>query len=200
MTKADGFTLFETPIGVCAIAWGPRGIVGVSLPAGGEAPARARIRKRYPDAPETEAPPEVKKAIERIGALLNGKPDDLQSIKLDMDGIPDFHRKVFDMARAIPPGETMTYGSVAEKLNSPGAARAVGQALGANPFPIIVPCHRVLGAGGKVGGFSAPGGTTTKMRMLTIEGASVNRAPQLFDQLPLVGPPRRARTSPQRRR
>jgi len=183
VTKAEGFALFDTPIGVCAIAWNPRGIAGVSLPAGGEAPARARMRKRHPDAPESEPPPAVKKAIERIGALLRGEPDDLQSIKLDMDGVADFHRRVFDLARTIPPGETMTYGSVAEKLNSPGAARAVGQALGANPFPIIVPCHRVLGAGGKVGGFSAPGGTTTKMRMLTIEGATVNRAPALFDQL-----------------
>ena len=94
----------------------------------------------------------------------------------------------------------MTYGEVAEKLDAPGAARAVGQALGANPFPIIVPCHRVLAAGGKTGGFSAPGGTTTKMRMLTIEGAKVNRAPSLFEDLPLVAPQRRSRGAPRPRR
>jgi methylated-DNA-[protein]-cysteine S-methyltransferase len=200
VTKAEGFALFDTPIGVCAVAWGLHGIVGVSLPAGGEAPARGRMRKRFPEAPEVAPPAAVQDAIDRIRALLAGEADDLLSIEIDMDGIPDFHRRVLEFARTIRPGETSTYGEVAEKLNAPGAARAVGQALGANPFPIVVPCHRVLGAGGKVGGFSAPGGTTTKMRMLTIEGASVNRAPTLFDQLPLVAPPRRQRTAPNRRR
>jgi methylated-DNA-[protein]-cysteine S-methyltransferase len=200
VTIVAGFTLFGTPIGVCGIAWGPRGIVGVSLPAGGEAPARARMRKRFPDASETKPPSAVAKAIDRIRALLRGETDDLLSIELDMDDIPEFHRRVFELARKIAPGETLTYGAVAEKLNSPGAARAVGQALGANPFPIIVPCHRVLGAGGKTGGFSAPGGTATKMRMLSIEGAKVNRTPTLFDGLALVAPPRRQRTAPQRRR
>jgi methylated-DNA-[protein]-cysteine S-methyltransferase len=197
---ADGFTLFDTAIGTCAIAWGPRGVVGVCLPAGSPDEARARMRKRTPDAPETAPPPVVKRAIADITALMKGEPLDLLDVELDLDGVPDFHRRVYDVARAIPPGQTLTYGEVAEKLESPGAARAVGAALGANPFPIIVPCHRVLGAGGKVGGFSAPGGTTTKMRMLNIEGAKVQQAPALFDQLPLVAPPRRPRAAPKRRR
>lgn len=197
----QGFTLFETPVGPCAIAWGPNGIIGVSLPSGGESPLRANIRKRFPDAVESAPPPTVQDAIARIRALLSGESDDLTSITLDMDGIADFNKKVYAVARAIPPGQTLTYGEVAEKLQAPlGAARAVGQALGANPFPIIVPCHRVLGAGGKTGGFSAPGGTTTKMRMLTIEGAKPGNAPSLFDDLPLAAPPRRSMTPPKHRR
>ncbi len=196
----QGFALFETAIGPCAIAWGERGIVAVHLPEHDEDEARACMRKRFPDAPETAPPRTVKRTVDDIIALLQGKPIDLTRVPLDLDGVPDFHRRVYDVARAIPPGETLSYGEVAAKLNAPGAARAVGAALGANPFPIIVPCHRVLGAGGKVGGFSARGGTTTKMRLLTIEGAKVNQKPSLFDQLPLVAPPRRARVAPKQPR
>lgn len=197
---AQGFALFDTAIGTCAIAWGPRGIAAVSLPAGGAGEARARIAKKCPDAREAEPPVAVRRAIYDIVAHFAGEPKDLLNIEIDLEGIPDFHRRVYDVARAIPPGQTLTYGEVAERLDSPGAARAVGQALGQNPFPIIVPCHRVLGAGGKVGGFSAPGGTTTKMRMLTIEGAKVNQSPALFDLLPLVAPPRCPRVAPKHRR
>ena len=195
----QGFTLFDTPIGTCALAWGPKGIVGISLPSSGEPETRARIRKRHPEAKELDPPAKIRRAVDDIIALLHGKPLDLADVPLDMNGIADFHRRVYDLARTILPGQTMTYGEVAEKLESPGAARAVGQALGANPFPIVVPCHRVLAAGGKTGGFSAPGGTTTKMRMLTIEGAKVNRAPSLFEDLPLIAPQPR-RTVPKQRR
>lgn len=191
MTSESGFTTFETPIGVCAIAWGPRGLVGVSLPDGGAAEARARMKKRLPDVKEAEPPASVRDAIKEILALLSGEKRMLREIVLDDAGVPDFHKRVYDVARAIPPGETLTYGEVAERLSSPGAARAVGAALGANPWPIVVPCHRILGAGGKTGGFSAPGGTTTKMRMLNIEGAKVTAAPQLFEDLPLVAPKRK---------
>lgn len=196
---AAGFTLFETPIGVCCIAWGERGLVGVALPGADESETRARMRKRHPDLAETAPPPKVRDAIKAILALLNGEKRTLQEIDLDDAGVPDFHKRVYDLARAIPPGETLTYGQVAEKLNSPGAARAVGAALGANPWPIVVPCHRILGAGGKTGGFSAPGGTTTKMSMLNIEGAKLTTKPQLFDDLPLVAP-KRTSTSPKRGR
>lgn len=191
---ARAFALFDTAIGICAIAWGERGIVATSLPAGGEREVRARLRGRFPEAVETAPPEPIRRAIDTIVAHLAGTLDPLTDIDIDLEGVPEFHRRVYEVARAIPPGKTLTYGEVAEKLDSPGAARAVGAALGANPFPIIVPCHRILGAGGKTGGFSAPGGTTTKMRMLTIEGAEVKRAPILFDHLPLVSPPRRPRS------
>ncbi len=197
---AQGFTLFDTAIGTCAIAWGERGILAAQLPEDDKAQSRARMRKRFPSASESEPSLEVRRAIDEIVALMQGEKRDLLDVTLDLDGIPDFHRRVYEVARAIPPGQTLTYGEVAEKLASPGAARAVGQALGANPFPIIVPCHRVLAASGKTGGFSAPGGTTTKMRMLTIEGAKVDQVPSLFHQLPLMAPPRPPRTTPNRRR
>ena len=99
--------------------------------------------------------------IAAIAALLRGEPVDLSGTVLDESRVPEFHRRVYEIARAIPPGRTLTYGEIAERLGEPGAARAVGQALGENPFPIVVPCHRVLAANGKLGGFSAPGGTAT---------------------------------------
>lgn len=193
---SQGFSLFQTAIGTAAVAWGPRGITGSQLPEPSAAEARAHMRRRFPEAKELDPPPPIRRVIDDIIALMSGEAKDLREAELDMDGVPDFHRKVYDVARAIPPGQTLTYGEVAEKLGAPGAARAVGAALGQNRFPIIVPCHRVLGAGGKVGGFSARGGTTTKMCLLNIEGAKVNPAPVLFDQLPLVAPPRKQARRP----
>jgi methylated-DNA-[protein]-cysteine S-methyltransferase len=105
--------------------------------------------------------------------------------------VPAFNRKVYEVALAIPHGETLTYGEVAQRIGEPGAARAVGVALGQNPWPIIVPCHRVLAAGGKAGGFSADGGVETKLRILTIEKARTSAAPSLFDALPLAARPQR---------
>jgi methylated-DNA-[protein]-cysteine S-methyltransferase len=110
-----------------------------------------------------------------------------------MDGVPPFERRVYEVARTIVPGATLAYGDIAARLGAPGEARAVGQALGHNPFPLVVPCHRVLAAGGKVGGFSANGGIATKLRLLSIEGAQTSSAPPLFEKLPLVAPPRRRR-------
>lgn len=104
-------------------------------------------------------------------ALLRGEPRDLRDLPLELDGLPEFQRRVYEIARTIPPGSTLSYGELARRMGVPGAARAVGQALGKNPFPIVVPCHRVLAAGGKMGGFSAAGGVSTKARMLRIEKA-----------------------------
>jgi O-6-methylguanine DNA methyltransferase len=177
---AHGFTLFDTAIGKCGIAWGQRGVVGVQLPEGGERETRARLLNRFPAAGEAKPPPEVRRSLENIVALLDGKRTDLSNIALDMDGVPPFHRRVYEVARAIPPGKTLSYGDIAARLDARGAARAVGQALGQNPFPIVVPCHRVLAAGGKIGGFSAHGGTATKLRMLAIEGVQVNGVPVPF--------------------
>ncbi|MGI8840516.1 MAG: methylated-DNA--[protein]-cysteine S-methyltransferase, partial [Caulobacteraceae bacterium] len=130
-------------------------------------------------------PGAVRAAIEAMTALLAGEPRDLSPIVLDLTGVAQFDRRVHAVARAIPPGETATYGEIAARLGEPGAAREVGRALGANPFPIVVPCHRVLAAGGKAGGFSAPGGVATKARMLSIERARTSPAPLLFDSLPI---------------
>jgi O-6-methylguanine DNA methyltransferase len=190
---AGGFVLFDTAIGACGIAWGERGLVGVQLPEASEARTRARMRRRFPDAREAPPLPHVQRAIEGIVALLSGETRDLAAVGLDMDGVPPFDRRVYELARTILPGATLSYGDIAARLGAPGEARAVGEALGRNPFPIIVPCHRVLAAGGKVGGFSAHGGIATKLRLLSIERARTSAAPTLFEDLPLVAAPRRRR-------
>ena len=171
---AHGFTLFDTVIGRCGIAWGGRGVVGVQLPEARELQTRARVLQRFPDAREAPPPPDVQRALDGIVALLRGEASDLSAVALDMDRVPPFHRCVYEVARGIGPGVTLSYGDIAARLGVPGSARAVGQALGRNPFALVVPCHRVLAAGGKVGGFSANGGITTKLRLLSIEGGQVN--------------------------
>ena len=175
------FCLFDTAVGACALVWRAGGIVGVLLPEPTDAATRLKARRRYPGAAEAAATPELQRVIERIRSLLHGGRDDLEDIALDLREIPAFNRRVYEITRAIQPGRTRSYGEIAIELGEPHAARAVGQALGANPFPIIIPCHRVLAAGAKAGGFSAPGGTRTKLRLLEIERAPLGGAPGLFD-------------------
>src|SRR5215510_692712 len=176
-----GFALFDTDIGPCGIAWGARGVTGVQLPEASEARTRARLVRRYPHAREAPPPADVRPVIDGIVALLRGEASDLSAAALDMDEVPEFDRRVYEAARSIAPGATLSYGEIAARLGERGLARDVGQALGRNPFPLIVPCHRVLAAGGKAGGFSANGGVTTKLRLLTIERARTSDAPTLFD-------------------
>jgi O-6-methylguanine DNA methyltransferase len=173
---ATGFTLFDTAIGRCGLAWGGRGIVAVQLPEAQASATRARLLRRFPQAREALPPPDIQASLERIVALLRGETSDLGEIALDMADVPPFHRRVYEAARAIPPGATLSYGDLAERIGAPGAARAVGQAMRRNPFAIVVPCHRVLAAGGKLGGYSADGGLATKLRILSIEGAWANGA------------------------
>ena len=146
-----GFALFETAIGRCGIVWSERGISGVQFPEGSEQATRNRLQRRFPNAREAVAPPAVQHTIAEITALLAGERRDLSDAVLDCAAVPDFNRRVYDVARAIPPGSTLSYGEVAERLGDRGLAREVAQALGQNPFPIIVPCHRVMAAGGKTG-------------------------------------------------
>jgi methylated-DNA-[protein]-cysteine S-methyltransferase len=186
----SGFALFETAIGRCGIVWSERGITGVLFPEGSEQAIRNRLQRRFPNARETVGPPAVRHTIAEITALLAGERRDLRDAVLDCAAVPDFNRGVYDVARAIPPGSTLSYGEVAERLGDRGLAREVAQALGQNPFPIIVPCHRVMAAGGKTGGFSAPGGVRTKLKLLSIERAQPS-GPTLFDDLPLATRPRR---------
>ncbi|PXY32539.1 methylated-DNA--[protein]-cysteine S-methyltransferase [Prauserella muralis] len=177
---AVGFAVFETAIGHCGIAWSEDAVVGSQLPEGDPERTRARLRAAFPDAVEREPSALARRAIEGVTALLRGEDPDLSAVALDLSRVPPFHRRVYELARTIPPGSTMTYGEVATRLGDPGSARAVGQALGSNPFAPIVPCHRILAAGGKPGGFSARGGTATKRRMLEIEGCYLE-PPALFD-------------------
>jgi methylated-DNA-[protein]-cysteine S-methyltransferase len=195
-----GFAFFDTAIGRCSVVWNACGVLRTRLPEGNEQRARERIRDRYPEASETAPPADIQHAIDAMVELLAGEPKDLAGIQLDTAGVPDFNMRVYDIARTIPAGTTLTYGEIAKRLGDRTLAREVGVALGQNPFPIIVPCHRVLAAGGKTGGFSAPGGVTTKMRMLTIERAQAGGpAPadqlNLFERLPLAAENRSPRRS-----
>ena len=168
---APGFSLFDTAIGRCAIAWGEAGICGVQLPEVNPTATRKRMARRFPGASEGAPPPAVQRAVDRIITLLRGEASDLSQIQLDMRDVPPFRQRVYEHSRTIAAGSTLSYGELASRIGSPGAARAVGQALGKNPFAIVVPCHRVLAAGGKPGGFSASGGLDTKLKMLRIEQA-----------------------------
>ncbi|HXW72087.1 MAG TPA: methylated-DNA--[protein]-cysteine S-methyltransferase [Methylocella sp.] len=163
------FTLFDTAIGPCALAWSERGIAGVHLPETSEEETCARVCERFPDAREAKPGAGIRRARDAITYVLSGTARDFASIDLDMESVPRFHRRVYAAAQKIPFGTTTSYGSLAESIGAAGAARAVGQALARNPFPIIVPCHRVVAAGGRIGGFSATGGISLKLKLLAKE-------------------------------
>jgi methylated-DNA-[protein]-cysteine S-methyltransferase len=181
MQRALGYCLFDTAIGACGIAWTLDALAAVQLPETTRDGTARRLLRYTGEAGEIAPPPFVHAAISRIQALLAGARDDLADVPLDLTGVPEFQRRVYEITRAIPPGEVLTYGEVARRIGDPGAARAVGQALGHNPFAPVVPCHRVLAAGHRSGGFSAEGGAQTKLRMLEIEGARLGEGPGLFD-------------------
>ncbi|HUR88209.1 MAG TPA: methylated-DNA--[protein]-cysteine S-methyltransferase [Ramlibacter sp.] len=176
-----GYCVFDTAIGACGIAWSEDAIATCQLPEPDRASTLKRMQRRHPECEERDPPGWVVKVIERVKALLEGAHDDLADVSLDMRGEPYFNQRVYEVTRAIPPGRTLTYGEVAQKIGEPGSARAVGQALGHNPFAPIVPCHRVLGAGNSGVGFSATGGVDTKLKMLEIERAQLGGHPGLFD-------------------
>jgi methylated-DNA-[protein]-cysteine S-methyltransferase len=185
------YTLFETAIGWAGLAWGPNGLVGCHLPDADPEVARRSFLRKNPDAVEAAPTPQIDKAIADIRALLSGERPDLLDIPIDIARVPEFNARVYEIARAIPPGETLTYGEIATRLGDRLLARDVGAALGANPWPIVVPCHRVTAAGGKLGGFSARGGVNTKVKLLEIEGAAVVQ-PQSSAKGPPKPPPPQA--------
>jgi methylated-DNA-[protein]-cysteine S-methyltransferase len=181
-TARPGWCVFDTAIGACGVAWAANGIIGCQLPEASSSATRARLQQRFPHSREAVPPPTVQRACEGIVALLRGESVLFEDVALDMRGVPELHRRVYAIARAIRPGSTRTYGEIAQELGDPSLARAVGQALSCNGYAPIVPCHRVLAAGGQAGGFSARGGLATKLRLLTIEGAPLGGAPGLFDR------------------
>jgi methylated-DNA-[protein]-cysteine S-methyltransferase len=173
-----GYCLFDTPLGQCGIAWRDDGpsvvrpaVTLLQLPAATAERTESRIARasgaRGPSAP----PAVIAEIIERLRKHLEGEAQDLRDILVDLTGADDFARRVYEAAREIPPGQTRTYGEIAKALGQPREAQAVGQALGKNPIALIIPCHRVVAAGGKPGGFSAHGGRATKASLLAVEGA-----------------------------
>lgn len=169
--SASGIASFETAIGTCALAWRDAAVIGLSLPGATDDAAQRRLRRLWPALAPAEPPLGVSRVITAVQDAVSGKPVDLGWVPLEMGSVGAFERSVYGAARAIPYGQTTTYGELAKRVGDVGDARAVGQALGRNPWPIIVPCHRVTAAEGRTGGFSAPGGRATKLRLLEIEGA-----------------------------
>jgi methylated-DNA-[protein]-cysteine S-methyltransferase len=174
------FALFDTAIGTCGIAWTELGISNVLLPGRSPEQTRGMLAGRYGVAAEAEPPAGVAAAVAAIVRLMAGSPEDLSGIELDLSDVPEFNREVYAVARTIAAGSTLCYGDIASRIGRPGAARAVGRAMGENPCPIVVPCHRVLAADGSLHGFSSYGGLATKRWMLQIEGALAPDEPTLF--------------------
>ena len=178
------YTLFETAIGSVGLAWNGTGISAIQLPEATQAATRDRLASRSPDADvEAQPPAPVRNCIQRIRAHLDGRPQDLTALRLDAARLSPFTQRVYEALRRVPSGATVSYGELAKLAGSPGAARAIGRAMATNPFPIVVPCHRVMAAGGKAGGFSAFGGLVTKDRLLAIERSPVrvSKAAPPFD-------------------
>jgi O-6-methylguanine DNA methyltransferase len=171
--KGVCYTVFDTAIGACGIAWrevDSSKVIGFQLPEATAEATEARM-VRWLGGNKAEPPEPIACVIDRVRRHLLGECDDFLDIGLDYTGVGDFERRVYEHSRTILPGATSTYGEIAKSLGQPGSARAVGQALGRNPLALIVPCHRVLAAGQQPGGFSAPGGRSTKARLLNIERA-----------------------------
>jgi methylated-DNA-[protein]-cysteine S-methyltransferase len=169
MTSVQHYTLFDTAIGACGVAWSERGLTRVQLPESDRESTERRLRKD--GATVAVPPPAIAAVIEELRRYFAGERTGFAAAALDLSAAHPFDRRVYEWTRTIAWGETASYGEIARRIGDPGAARAVGQALGRNPIPIIVPCHRVLGSGHWIGGFSAYGGTTTKERLLELEGA-----------------------------
>lgn len=177
----ESLMLFDTALGRCGLAWGDRGIVAASFPEASDEKTRKRLRRTVPNAQEVnDAPDEINTVIDDIIALFEGEGRDLKNAVVNLSSVSDFERQVYEISRCIKPGEVRTYGELARELGDVSLSRQVGQALGRNPVPIIVPCHRIVGANGIMTGFSAPGGTDTKRKLLKIEGAI---GPDLFDMM-----------------
>ena len=176
------YRLFDTAFGVCGLAWSDSGLTQVRLPDHSEALTQAKLLARQPQAEHCPGggPAFVAVAIQQMQAHLGGVAHDLRELPLDLSGVRGFEMRVYVATRALGPGQTCTYGEMAHAMGDPAAMRAVGQALGHNPWPLVVPCHRVLAAGGRLGGFSAPGGTDTKRRLLALEAGMVRHEGQLF--------------------
>jgi len=177
MEKA-GYHLFETAFGVAGLAWRGGRIAAVSFPENDRAAVEAQLSRRAADAEDMAPPSAIAKVRDDIVAIFAGGRPDFAGVDLDDADLPEFDRKVWTLTCDIPIGETRTYGDIAKALGDVAFSQRVGQALGRNPFPIIVPCHRVVGAGGAMTGFSAAGGVEAKRRLLKREGAL---PPELFD-------------------
>lgn len=168
------YILFDTAIGTCGLAFGPRGVTCFALPEATRDATEERLRRHASDGPTTpdDGPAWLRDAVAEITTHLGGSPRSFASVPLDLAFATPFVRAVYEALRRVPAGQTTSYGELARAIGVAGAARAVGRAMASNPIPLLIPCHRVLAAGGKRGGFSAYGGLGTKERLLAIEGCA----------------------------
>jgi methylated-DNA-[protein]-cysteine S-methyltransferase len=175
----DHHHLFDTAIGECGVAWNAHGLVGVQLPEKDRGATELRLALKCHSTSAADVPPWVQSVIADIQRHLAGQPVDFSAIAVDLGGVDDFRQKLYAALRGIGFGRTTTYGELAKQLGLAGweGARDVGEAMGRNPVPIVIPCHRVLAAGNKLGGFSAYGGTRTKQKLLALEGVSLDKSP-----------------------
>ena len=173
--------LFPTAIGTCGVAWSDRGLVAVQLPEKDETATEKRLTVKAASAGPAEPPPSIVALVADIRRYLAGEQVDFSAVAVDLQSIEPFRRKLYEALRGIGYGHTTTYGTLAKELGTTDweGARDVGEAMGRNPVPIVIPCHRVLAASGKLGGFSAPGGPATKKKLLALEGVHFDRAPRL---------------------
>lgn len=178
MTDAACYHLFETPLGLCGVAWNARGLVGVNLPEKNRAATERRLAAKSGGTPG-EPPAWVATLIEDIQRYCGGENIDFSAIEVDLGAMDDFRKRLYAALRGVGFGRTVTYGELAKQLDLPRweGARYVGEAMGRNPMPIVIPCHRVLAAGNKPGGFSAYGGATTKRKLLALEGVDLDKKP-----------------------
>lgn len=177
------FCTFETAMGVCGLAWSARGLVRVRLPGPDVNAVEARAWNRTSKGQPAEPPHEIARCIGLLRDYLQGARIDFRDVALDFDGINAFNAGIYRALAEVAYGETTTYGALAKAVGVPDAARAVGVAMSRNPWPIIIPCHRVLASGKRPGGFSAPGGTMTKDWLLALEGAALTRGTPLLPGL-----------------
>lgn len=168
------YLIFETVGGFCGIAWNAIGITRFQLPTSSTDSTERLLLRRIPGAEPATPTPAITDAVAAVKRYFQGEPTDFSAIKLDLTGQDPLFKQIYDAARQVGWGHTTTYGALAKQLGAgPEAARDVGQAMAKNPVALIIPCHRVLAAGNKIGGFSAPGGSSSKQRMLELEGVSM---------------------------
>lgn len=182
--------LYDTALGWCGLIWRDDQIIGAQLPLADRDATLRRIMQRFPKATEQAPPAWILTIAADVTALLSGERRDFSSAPLALENVPDFNRAVYAIVKHIPPGETLTYGTIAKQIGSLEDSRRVGQAMGENPFPPLIPCHRVVAANGKIGGFSAFGGIETKVKLLSIEQTRFGHDGGLFGALPLAVKPR----------
>ena len=178
--RQERYCLFDTAIGPCGIAWTEHGLTRLQLPESDRAATEKRLKSRSAMGSGPHVPPApVAQAIAEVRRYMTGERVDFYATAVDLAGVAAFQRQLYEVLRSVGWGQTTTYGELARRLGLPDA-RDVGQAMGKNPVPVIIPCHRVLAAGNRIGGFSAPGGTFTKERLLALEGVRLDGgAPRL---------------------